>query len=627
VFVLVGFALMRALVPGGRRFCRHDFWRVLLGSGLGVGVSSLAFLAWLQFGVPELALEAILLAVLVWVAWRSQECRLCTIPARPWSRLDYNIALTFALTATVAVIAFLRQTNSAPHGHWDAWAIHNLHARFLVDRAAWHDLFSPLIPFTHPDYPLLLPGFVASWWTLLGNQSTAVPAATAALFTFGTAGLLVSSLTMMRSPQQGLLAGLVLIAVPNFIAIGAGQIADVPLGWFLLAATVLLVADYPAAAGVAAGFAAWTKNDGAMLFVAIVIAWGLARQWTLRRLRDFGLGAFVPLAVMIWFKLTLAPVNPERSMANAWEYMTDASRYVTVALGFVRHVWAFGGLIVSPFLFLLAYAALMRSEKAYRGSVRATALTLVLAVCGYFAVYIFSVYDPLVGLIDSSLDRLLIQLWPTAVFLVFLAARSIEPGLRATHIAIERSPNMPALTRSTQIVLVLVLACLMFAFGAATVRFLQPPPSDSGTAVSTAPSDAGDLPVPGDYDGDGQPEVALFRASNGNWSIRNSSTGALTTVLWGGVGDVVVPGDYDGDHRSDVAVFRPSNGTWYIRSWQTGLDVGASLGMAGDVPVPADYDRDGKTDMAVFRPSTATWHIRNSSTGVITTVAYPVKVR
>jgi hypothetical protein len=76
-----------------------------------------------------------------------------------------------------------------------------------------------------------------------------------------------------------------------------------------------------------------------------------------------------------------------------------------------------------------------------------------------------------------------------------------------------------------------------------------------------------DIFVPGDYDGDGKTDLATWMGLNNNvsgiWRWIRSSDGQIGSARLGsGVvnGDKPVPGDYDGDGKTDPAIFRQSGG-------------------------------------------------------------------
>jgi hypothetical protein len=127
----------------------------------------------------------------------------------------------------------------------------------------------------------------------------------------------------------------------------------------------------------------------------------------------------------------------------------------------------------------------------------------------------------------------------------------------------------------------------------------------------------GDIPVGGDYDGDGLWDISVFRPSTGIWYIRSSRQFTIWYRQWGLATDKVVPADYDGDTKTDIAVYRPSEGIWYIAN--SGGNPAHSIvrfGASEDIPVPADYDGDGKADIAIFRPADGNWWINRSSAGL-----------
>ena len=117
-----------------------------------------------------------------------------------------------------------------------------------------------------------------------------------------------------------------------------------------------------------------------------------------------------------------------------------------------------------------------------------------------------------------------------------------------------------------------------------------------------------------DYDGDGRTDYALFR--DGTWNIMGAQSGTVITegVVWGdGEGDIPAPGDYNGDGTADLAYYNRFSARWYAKDTLTGevITEGLQWGLYHDIPVPEDYDGDGTTDYATWSPYGALgyWHI------------------
>jgi len=107
------------------------------------------------------------------------------------------------------------------------------------------------------------------------------------------------------------------------------------------------------------------------------------------------------------------------------------------------------------------------------------------------------------------------------------------------------------------------------------------------------------VPVPGDYDGDGRADLAVYDEVTGNWYVRRlSGSIILWAANWGFLGAVPVPGDYDADGRADMAVYAATDlavelgivGNWYIRTvGGTTLLYGENWGAPGMMPADGGW--------------------------------------
>jgi hypothetical protein len=141
------------------------------------------------------------------------------------------------------------------------------------------------------------------------------------------------------------------------------------------------------------------------------------------------------------------------------------------------------------------------------------------------------------------------------------------------------------------------------------------PSTSSGAFARYRWGRAGDLPVVGDWDGDGTQTVGVVRRSRtvgGNHFLLRNSDGSIEDFWYGGYGDRLVVGDWDGDGDWTPGAVRA--GAWSLRNSNTGggPHVSFRYGRSGDRYLVGDWDGDGDFTPAVQRDGT--FWFRNAAT-------------
>ncbi|MCP4713253.1 MAG: hypothetical protein GY869_31870, partial [Planctomycetes bacterium] len=132
--------------------------------------------------------------------------------------------------------------------------------------------------------------------------------------------------------------------------------------------------------------------------------------------------------------------------------------------------------------------------------------------------------------------------------------------------------------------------------------------------------------VLGDFDGDGLVDVGVFDSAAGEWRVAISDGSQFVDQgVWlsgFGAGDQPSSGDYDNDRLTDVMVFHKQSGQLHVKIAlnegggfaDSGEDI--VIGAESDTPLSGDFNGDGLMDLGAFVRGSGRWKIfLNRGTG------------
>ncbi|WP_420153547.1 hypothetical protein [Siphonobacter sp.] len=306
-------------------------------------------------------------------------------------------------------------------GGWDAWAIWNLHAKYLSYPEYWSNLFTNKLFRTHPDYPLMLPSLVAYMWRSVETATPLAPMILAHLIYFAILITVFLGLTRFNYLFPAIVALCVFALDTKFIEIASSQYADTLLAFFILISFVM----YKEAQlgidrrlffllGFIVGSATWIKNEGALFFLSFSFAVLCFHFRNFRSILHYAAGTLIPFLILIHFKQAYAPANDlihagrDSSLIamilNPGRYRLIITYFFTTAF---TYYWA---LLVLLTFMLVKKIAFVKSLPS---------MVLGLVFSGYFMVYLTTPND-LEWHLNQSIDRLFHHIYPACLYLLLL---------------------------------------------------------------------------------------------------------------------------------------------------------------------------------------------------------------
>ncbi len=377
-----------------------------------VSLSLIAYIYFLTL-LSGISFWVVLLLLMVFVSFLNRKNKLSWNEIkRDLSTIDFRSLLFFWVLIWAAFPLILKHITYS--GRWDAWAIWLPHAKFLASDN-W-DLFFRFTPQmgAHPDYPLMLPGWIAMGWKISNTTGQVVPLVVeAVVFIF----VLLLVFVTQKKYWAGLITVYLLAFSDIFLKWAFSGYADTLLALYFTSAVTsyYVFKNYSAKLMWIVGFLAassgWVKNEGLLFFVlmSLFLTIKFFKQKDFSRFKYFVLGSIIPLSVIILFKSIIVSSN---DLVSGWHQtftqLFDWKRYGIIfnflydtLLNFYR-----------PLLILLVLLIFLRRYRFFKSLGFKVIGSLLL---GYILIYAMSPAG-LEWHLRTSADRLFLQIYPVFLF-------------------------------------------------------------------------------------------------------------------------------------------------------------------------------------------------------------------
>lgn len=407
------------------------------GAALGLGsfVWTIAFFAGLSFWV----LPAISLVCLVTAFFTKRKKN---VPALYKNKLKIQPLVVVSVFAIFYLIYQGLYSFQNPYGYGDGWVTWHYRARMMFaliespfdafrDTLYWLD---DQRIWSHPDYPLLLPSWVAFSWQVADGHSF--------LFSFLIYLLLNACLVLMlfffilrkKGSFSAMLCAGLLFATPFFQFHTYTHYSDVPLAFFMLSSVCMLLliiegvtidkdSTWPLVTlGALVGGAVWCKNEGllfAFIFMSILVVLIFLKRLPIRSLTYFGFSFFLFLGLVGFLKYFVAPTNDivGSVSSNTLSKLFSPKRWLKVFEGLKAYTPNFGVWLFKPWLLILLYMGLFWPKHGNRFALIPLCI-FVAMFCAYVILYSITPLS-IQWHMQTSWDRLLLQLWPLFLLTLF----------------------------------------------------------------------------------------------------------------------------------------------------------------------------------------------------------------